>query len=427
MNTNTQITTGMLIVAAAGGLATAGSLELDRAYASDLRADADTRSVLNESNLSNLDVSVGIRFNYAFNSRDGAALGDNDTTIGFGFTEAQVAIEGDVTENMHARISFDFGVNDSDPFVGQGTAVLEDAFVDWAVNDSFSLRVGQFVPAYSAEASTSEFNMMNAYRSATHEILATPAWTQGVEARFGGDTWGLVVGFNDGPATPSLAFNSGLEFDYSFNARIDFFGDSNKARFEDQTSWRGSENGWRVGAGFMYTAFGDTNPSSTDDSDTIWYTVDGAFEGDGWAVRAAFYGASRSFDNGGNRDYDNYGFEIGASVFMSDQWEAFVRWDTLILDDGVAGGPQVAAGGDDVQNFIALGANYYFVPESHAAKFTLEVGVALDETNDIIASNSNTGSVGSGVGSFIGNSGFLKDAAGENGQLMISGTMQWLF
>jgi len=431
MNTNTKITAAALLAAATTGFAAAGSLELDRAYASELKADAGARTVLNQGNLSNLDVSVGIRFGYSFNSRDGAALGDSDTTIGFQFSEATVAIEGDVTDNMHARISFDFGPNNSDSSAGQGTAVLEDAYVDWAVNDSFTLRVGQFIPAFSAEASTTEFNMMNANRSVTSEFLGTPSWTQGVQATWGGDTWDFSVGFNDGLNTASTAFNASSEADYGFNARFDMYSDSDKARFADQTSWRGSAAGWRVGAGLMYGTYATTNPASTAaESDNLFYTIDAAYEGDGWAVRAAFYGTS--IDPNAGVSHDNYGFEIGASVFVDDQWELFTRWDTLLLDD-TAGAGQVLAGGQENQNFVSIGANYYFVPESHAAKFTLELAIALDETGDIGSSGTIGGDTGTGFGTqgspggLLGDSGFLRDAAGENGQFMVSGVLQWLF
>ena len=209
MNNKTQITSAALILAAAAGFAAAGSsLELDRAYAAELKADAGARSVLNQGNAGNINVHAGVRFGYSFNSVDGSASSDDDTTMGFQFSEAEIAIEGDVTDSMHARISFDFGPNNMHVASGQtqGLAELEDAYVDWAVNDTFSLRVGQFIPAFSAESSTSEFNTVGSYRSVTHESLGTPAWTQGIEAQFGNDTWDFSVSFNDGFNSANTAF-----------------------------------------------------------------------------------------------------------------------------------------------------------------------------------------------------------------------------
>jgi len=371
--------------------------------------------------MSNVEVSVGVIFGYNYNSADGRAPSDNDDTMGFGFSEAEVAIEGDVTDNMHARLSFDFGPNDSGAGAG-GTATLEDAFVDWTVNDSMTLRVGQFVPAYSAEASTSEFHTMNTFRSVSHEWLATPSWTQGVEAHFSGDTWSFAAGFSDGPNTANTAFN-GAEADYALNARFDFFSDSDKERFADQTSWRGSAAGWRVGAGVMFASYGSTNPSGVETDDTF-FTIDGAYEADGWAVRAAFYYADNEVT--ATQNPSNMGFELGGSFFFSDQWEGFARWDTLIVDDDATA---LQTTNEDTFNFLAVGANYYFVPESHAAVFTIELGVSLDETSDLVgvAGDTGVGVFGAANGSTTGSSGFFQENAGEDGQIMLSGTMQWMF
>lgn len=365
------------LIASTAGLATAGSLELDRSYAADLRSDASSRALLANTG-AGVQVDVGLRFNYTYNSRDemGLANPDDDTTVGFSFDDVEVRLSGDVTDNINATISFDFGENDGrfDSSADPSSVNLEDAYADWTVNDQFTLRIGQFVPQFSAEASTSRFHMMNGERSVTHEWLATPSWTQGVEAHFGGDTWSGAVGFNDGPGSENSAFNSTGEADYAFNARFDIFSDSDKARFADQTSWRGSAAGWRVGAGLIYATFGDTNPSSTTaGGDAFWYTIDGAYEADGWALRAAFYGNSTSPDAG--TDTDSYGFELGGSFFFNDQWEGYGRYDVLIIDDVLLG-----AGVEDTYNFVAVGANYYLVPESHAAKLQFEVGIALDET-----------------------------------------------
>ncbi len=420
MNNKTQITTAALLVAAATGFAAAGSLELDRSYAAELKADAGARSVLNQGNSGNVNVHVGVRFGYSYNSLDGSSPSDNDDTMGFQFSEAEVAIEGDVTENMHARISFDFGPANDHASSSAGNAVLEDAYVDWAVNEDFSLRVGQFIPSFSSEASTSEFNTVGAHRSVTHESLGTPSWTQGIEAQFGGDTWDFSVGFNDGFNTANTAYNSMSEADFGFNARFDFYSDSDKARFDDQTSWRGSAAGWRAGAGVMFASYGSTNPSGAE-TDSAAITIDAAYEADGWAVRAAFY--FTDIEDSATTDHSNTGFELGGSFFFSDQWEGFARWDTLILDDDSGAGQTTD---EDTFNFVSIGANYYFVPESHAAKFTIELGVSLDETSDMTSAAA-TGDMGVGVFGANSSTGFFQENAGEDGQIMISGTMQWLF
>ncbi|MFK7883875.1 MAG: porin [Phycisphaerales bacterium] len=396
------------LIASTAGLATAGSLELDRSYAADLRSDASSRALL-ANNGAGVQVDVGMRFNYTINSRDdmGLANPDDDTTIGFSFDDVEVRLSGDVTDNISATVSFDFGEDDG---VSGNTAVnLEDAYADWAINDGLTLRIGQFVPQFSAEASTSEYHMTNGERSVSHEWLATPSWTQGIEVHFGGDTWSGAIGFNDGPGTWSTAFNAATEADYAFNARFDFFSDSDKGRFADQTSWRGSAAGWRLGAGVIFATYGETNPSSTTaGADAFWYTIDGAYEGDGWAVRAAFYGNSVSPDSGA--DTDSYGMEIGASMFFDDQWEGYVRFDYVAIEDN-----GLAAGVNDDYSFISGGVNYYMVPESHAAKMQFELGFALDETSGAMGALTGAAPTGTTpIGGGGSGTGFLgSDDSGE--------------
>lgn len=369
-----------ITIAASAGFATAGSLNLDRAYAAELRSDAGAYSVLNSS-AANLTVSAGIRFGYTASLRDNSALGDNDTTIGFGFQEVEIRLSGQVTDSINATISFDFGPDDQFGSSGtDGTAVLEDAYADWMINDGFSLRIGQFVQAFSAGRSISEFHMMGAFRSATENALGDTGWTQGVEAHFGGDTWAGAIGFTDGPFSSNTGFNSGAESDYAINARFDLFSDSDKERFMDRAAWRGQTAGWRVGAGAIYNSRGDTNPSGID-TDGLFWTIDAAYEGDGWGVNAAYFGSS--VDNGGS-DLDSNGFEIGANLFFSDQLEGYARYDLLLLDDTVFTT-------EDTFNFVSAGVNYYLVPESHAAKLTAEIGYAFEDSTFLFLPGQNLG------------------------------------
>lgn len=365
-----------------------------------------------------------MRFSYAYNTRSDDAsstLGDDDTTVGFSFSDVEVRISGDVTENMRATLSFDFGPSDDDNG-SEGFAWLEDAYVDWAVNDDFTVRVGQFIPNFSDEARTSEFHTLGNYRSVSHEYLNTPSWSQGVEGWFGGDNWTGTVGFTDGFNTANTSYNSSAEQDYSLHARFDFYSDSDKARFDDQTSWRGSSDAWRIGAGLAFMSMGSTNPSAASDTDLLFWNVDASYEGDGWTVRGAAYGYS--YDAGTGTDFDDMGFMLGGSFFFNDQWEMFARWDCMILDDN--GNGLIAAAADDTFNFVSIGANYYFVPESHAAKLSFEVGISLDETALLGGGGFGAGAV-TGVTPIGGSTGFLGDVGGEDGELMASGTLQWLF
>lgn len=390
-------------LAATAGLATASSLDMDRSYAAELRSDAGAFSVLN-SRAANLQVTAGARFGYGMNFRDNNALpNDDETTIGFGFQDVEVRLTGQVTDSITATVSFDFGPSDSfgGEFFGgdsDSSVELEDAYADWAVNDTFTLRIGQFVAAYSAGRSVNEYHMMGAFRSNAQTLLGDTGWSQGIEAHFGGDNWGAVIGFTDGPFTSNTAFNSAAEADWAFNGRFDFYSDSDKARFNDRAAWRGQSAGWRIGAGGYWANYGDTNPSGPED-EFFGLTVDAAYEGDGWGVNGAFFWQNGDFDGGGS--IDNYGFEIGANMFFSDQLEGFARWDAIFFDSDFI---------DEDFHFISAGINYYFVPESHAAKFTVDVVYSFTDTDTLDALNpspggfngpSTTGLLGASDGEFL--------------------------
>ncbi len=391
-------------LAATAGLATAGSLDMDRSYAAELRSDAGAFSVLN-SRAANLQVTAAARFGYGINLRDNSALAnDDETTVGFGFQDVEVRLTGQVTDSITATVSFDFGPNENAELGSSsdsGSAVLEDAYADWAVNDTFTLRIGQFIQQFSAGRNISEYHMMGAFRSSAQSLLGDTGFSQGIEAHFGGDNWGAAIGFSDGPRSANTAFNSDVEADYALNARFDFYSDSDKARFNDRAAWRGQSAGWRIGAGAFWANYGDTNPSGPED-EFISATIDAAYEGDGWGAYAAFFWQNIDLDVAGS--VDNYGGEIGASMFFSDQLEGFARYDIIVFDEDFIAG-------EDTFQAINVGVNYYFVPESHAAKFTVDLGWAFDDTRGIPAE----GALGGG---------FLGDSDGE---LNLSFMLQFMF
>lgn len=391
-------------LAATAGLATAGSLDLDRSYAAELRSDAGAYSVLNSS-AANLQVTAAARFGYGINLRDNSALAnDDETTVGFGFQDVEVRLTGQVTDSINATISFDFGPDENADLGSSsdaGSANLEDAYADWTVNEGFSLRVGQFIQAFSAGRNISEYHMMGSFRSSAQSVLGDNAYSQGIEAHFGGDQWGAALGFSDGPRTANTAFNSAEEADYAFNGRFDFYSDTDKARFDDRAAWRGQSAGWRIGAGGFWSMTGDTNPSGPED-EFLSFTVDGAYEGDGWGVYAAGFWQNIDLDGAGSED--NLGGEIGANMFFSDQFEGFARYDIIVFDEDVTAD-------EDTFQAVNVGINYYFVPESHAAKFTADIGWAFDDTRGIPSE-----------GQFGG--GFLGDSDGE---LNLALMLQFMF
>ena len=73
-----------------------------------------------------------------------------------------------------------------------------------------------------------------------------------------------------------------------------------------------------------------------------------------------------------NKAQDFIDFDINqGGVFLTDRWELFGRWDAVFPDDS-------RSAGEDFHT-LTVGANHYFFPGSHAAKFTADMQWFLDD------------------------------------------------
>jgi len=392
-------TFGTLLVASAGALAgTDTDLALARSY--DLaNTSASHASLLSESNLADLKVSVQIQARYQFNSRDDASTTltspDDDVTTGFVIRRAKVGIEGKVTDNIKGKVKFAFNRS-------TGVAMLEDANATWKINDDVSLKFGQFKPAVLREENMSSSKQLASDRSAANKTF-NQDFSQGLELQFGGDQWRAKLGFNDGFGNENTPFNSSSEADYGISARAEFLvGDADWGAFKQFTSFRGVTSGGMIGAAVHFETMGDTNPSFTPTTDMTVGTLDFSWVDDGWNAFVA--GTWRNMDTG-VLDSDDYAIVAQGGFFVSDQNEIFARWDAVFPDDN-------NAPSDEDFNSITVGWNHYMVPESHAAKFTLDVAFYLDSTTDSIVSTSDGHNL-------------LSDS--EDGQIAVTAQMQLLF
>jgi len=385
-----------ILISSAGANA-ADSLKLSRSY--ELTStSAEYSSLLNESALGDIKTTIQIQARYQYNKRDDAALGDNDTTMGFSMRRVKVGFEGKVTDNISGKIKFAFSR-------GTGAAALEDAYGKWKINDDLTLKFGQFKQGLLREENISSSKQLASDRSAVNETF-NQDFSQGIELHFGGDAWRGLVGFTDGFGTDNTAFNSAAEADYALNARVEFlFGDASWSQFKQFTSFRGSAQGSMLGLGVAYQSMGNTNPTPTEAEMTTG-TIDYSFLGDGWNFYLA--GVWLNTDPAAGVSTDDYGIIAQGGLFVTDQDELFARWDVVMADES-------NAPADDDFNSLTFGWNHYIIPESHAAKFTLDINYYLDATSDnAIVSTSASG-------------GHNLQASTEDGQVGITAQMQILF
>lgn len=399
----TTASTAALLAASAGPAFAQSGLDLDRAYASELRADAENRaSLLSMDERSNITVSAVLQARYMFSSRDeraGGALGDDDTTSGFDIPRAQIRMSGRVSDSISGHLSFDFGAAEFNGRSTAGTGTLLTAYAAWALDDAWTLLIGQWHnPVVAEEAIEAEYGLA-VERSVMNEFF-NPGYTQGVAAAYTSDNWKFVGAFSDGVSyigndnTANSPFNSGAENDFGLTARADLLIAGTWDRFGGFSSWRGSNYGLKIGAGFHYQQQGDTNPDtgtwgvlggiSTDSVDVTLWTVDAMVQGDGWNVFAAYVGHLIEVDptTGTVPDLVNHGVMVQGGLFVSDQAEIFGRYDALFLDSDLSN--LAGTTGEDF-HYLTAGVNYYLVPESYAARFTVDAVYSLDDSDTLDA------------------------------------------
>lgn len=367
--------------------ATAQTLDYDRAYSAELNADAAARTsqlqggtagndgffyISDGSGNYRLNMSGLIQFRYSADFRDDQATNanggtDDDTTIGFSVPRLKLRWHGNIVNpNWKFMVQADFA--------GDGSLSLEKGYgqYDFEGWEGGFIRFGQFkLPVLAEELVEPEFQLA-AERSLTNEFFSQN-YSQGIMFGYRSDAFAFHGAFSDGVNSAATLYNSGAEADYAFTGRVDVKFEGDWDRFDDFTSWKGDDLAVRVGGAVHWESSGDTNPSLASNTELFIYTLDAAVEGNGWNLFAAFMAANA--DNG-TTDTDSFGGVVQGGIFITDQCELFGRWDAIFVDEDL-----VAANADEDLHFVTFGTNYYVVPQSHAAKITVDLVWALNETN----------------------------------------------
>lgn len=400
------------------------SLDRDRAYAAELNADAANRtSQLAASNEGAFKLTAGsntlyvgglaqFRYNQDFRSDK---VGDSDDfTHGFNIPNVKLRFWGNVyDQNLKYKIQGRWGDTE-----GESSFTLEDAFSWYEWESGLWVKWGQFkLPILREELVANEHQLAVA-RSITNDVFSQ-GWSQGVELGYQTEQFRIMGDFSDGWRTANTDFNSANEADYALTARVEFQAMSTDwTRWDDFTSWRGSDSGLLIGAAVHWETAGetgDTVPGNPNDVDFLLYTLDAAFEGNGWNLYAAFIGSNVDPEFG--RDTDNFGVIFQGGVFVTEQVELFARFDWLSVDEKITT-PDLDPSD---YYFLTGGLNYYISPNSHAAKFTANITYAFEQTNNLPSGLPGLG------GAFVPNTSAQVLGDGDDGEISWAAQLQLMF
>jgi hypothetical protein len=328
-------------------------------------------------------------------------------TTGFSMPRTRIALDGTiVSSQLSYRVSFDFGDaelsrgrGNGPPLAGStGSGRLLDAYAQYnfgGKQEGYYLKAGQFQSIVMTEEAVDSGRQLAIDRSLSSEIFG-PGYTQGVALGRVLTDYAWEVSINDGGRmflireTDNTAFNDPDESDLGVSARFDWKIKGDWDQFSDFTSWRGSNEAARLGAGFQYQFKGQFNPGSiniplfpdlVDSGQFVTWSVDYQYEDDGWNFFAAYTGMWVDFEFIDGGILSSLGSWHNSVVlqggwFITDETEWFARLETFWIDKDYRNAFGLPNG--YIHRIATVGVTQYLIPESHAAKLQADVSYAFD-------------------------------------------------
>lgn len=327
---------------------------------SGIKTDQRGRAYIASESGSSLYLGGHAQFRYTANWRSGVGRHDRFTN-GFHSRRVRLHFFGTLIDpKLSYRIDAESSIT--------GGFSLPEAFGRYQFNERFSIQWGQFKLPFLREETISNTNQLATERSPTNEAFSQ-ARSQAIALEYRLDDVKLLAALSDGMATQNTDFTSPREADYALTGRVELKWAGEWKHFDQFTSFRGSPYAGGIGAALHVQQGGDTG-ITTRDIDLFTYTIDVMTKGDGWHTYGAFVGRHID-DRTVPGDFTDFGFIVQGGFFLSENTEAFARFDAIFPDNARA------LGGDF--RTITFGAVYYHFPKSHALKVTIDCVVFLDD------------------------------------------------
>jgi hypothetical protein len=314
---------------------------------------------------------------YMGNFRDRPDATHDSYTGGFQVARARLKFAGTVWDKNFSYFFLTELSNRS------GNTTILDAEMKYTFDNKVYVRAGQYKPLYMREELVIDPLQLTVDRSLTNGAF-TLTRSQGAGVGWTGSSVRMGADITDGGSNLNTEFDSRKEADFAVTGRAEWlWAGTDFKRFDDFTSYRGQTYTGMIGAAIDWETFGQSGPGTiggAPDQRIFGATADVSAEGDGWNAYGAFMYRNRA--PAGAEDRKNYGLVVQGGVFVTEQTEAFARYDVIFPDD---------ADGPDSFNTITAGASYYLSPKSSVAKLTGDVVYYADPTNSTaIISTPNT-------------------------------------
>lgn len=367
--------------------------DTQRAYAAELKADADARTsqlaseglLIAQEGDTSIKLGGWSQFRYLMNwRRDPENLADGTHQSGFtnGFETARtrlLATGNIMVKDLTFKIEGEFNRND-------GQFRMTDAWGKYKFDNGVYTMWGQFKPPMLREELVSDIYQLAMNRSMMNEIFSLKR-SQGVMIGWQNDSWNIRGSLNDGGSASNTGFDSPQEADFAITGRVEYKGAGDWKQLDDFVGWRSQELVWLIGGALHYQHNGNTNASApVTQEGEILYTVDASIEGSGWNAYGAFVG--QTTDSEDDDSLSNFGTVLQGGYMFTDKLDAYLRWDAVISDGDNTNSD------NEWYNTVSIGSNYYCFPRSHAAKFTVEFDwfVEQTDTNGLVNNFANSSS-----------------------------------
>ncbi|MEE9131421.1 MAG: porin [Phycisphaerales bacterium] len=394
-----------------------------RGLVQDVLADADTRASLlaqgvtagydNGAVISSADGNWSLRTNihmqqrFVWNNQDeGSTVGliDEDR-YGFENTRTKFILTGNVVNQQWIyKVEINVGSPSATAVPGlvplaalagvgaDSRAGTGDAYLGYKYDDGLTVLFGTMKAPLLREELVDSRYQLAVERSALN-YLFTGGRMDGVALDWMGDQFHITGAFSDGIRTGQTVWATPTT-DFAFTGRVEYLASGTWDQFSDFTSPAGDEQGIMIGGALHFQESEDD--AGLADVDILVLTADVSAEFGGANLFAAFI--YTDIDAAGLPAVNPLGFLVQGGVALSDDWEAFARYEFSDFD---------VTGIEDL-SLITFGVTRYFA--GHNAKWTTDVGIGLEE---VLLAPAITG--------------LRTDAPGEDSQVVIRSQIQLVF